>query len=103
MYNKEIIDMLLKQIEERDEMIKSISNNTSNIIAHHEDFEKNKSKLHRNTLLFIILSFTISITIIVCTFIIAYFTCDFEPAQINGNGNITNNDIGNDNTIESKY
>lgn len=92
MENQEIIDLLLQQIKDRDDIIKSISQNTNDIVKHHEIADKHKNINHRNTILWIMTCFAISITIIVCTFIICYFTCDFKPAQINGDGNVTNSE-----------
>lgn len=98
MDNTELVNLLLKQLKESNDMVKSVSDNTNKIVEAYITKDETKDNLHRKTILQITITAIISMAIVVCFFIGSYFFSDFEPSGIYGDGNSTIS--GENNTIE---
>ena len=94
--NTELTKLLLSQIKERDDMIKSLVDNMTKLSDAYIIKDKEKDKRHINTLRMTIIACLVAMTTIVSIFVWSYFWSDYQISTINGNGNSTIS--GNDNT-----
>ena len=94
--NTELTKLLLSQLKERDEMIKSLVGNMTKLSDAYIIKDKEKDKRHTRTLRITIIAYLVAMTTIVSVFIWSYFWSSYPISTINGDGNSTIS--GNDNT-----
>lgn len=93
MDHSELIKILLNQVKERDELIKTLSENLTKLSDAYIIKDKEKDKRHMKTVITIIVLSLLTLSF----FIGSYFWSDYPISTINGNGNstITGNDNSN--------
>lgn len=93
--NTELTKMLLSQIKERDDMIKSLVGNMTKLSDAYIIKDKEKDKRHAKVIIGVVAMSLITICIFTCS----YFFSSYNPTMsVNGDSNSTSTIIGTDNT-----
>lgn len=87
-------DLLISQVKERDEMVKSLVNDITKLNEAYIIKDKEKDKRHTRTLISIIILSLLTLSF----FIGSYFWSDYPISSVNGNGNSTIHGNNNTNT-----
>lgn len=101
MDNSELTQLLLSQLKDRDDMIKTLANKVTELSDAYIQKDKEKDKRHNKTIIGVIALCLITMAVVICVFTCSYFFSDYAPDNaIYGNNNSTSNISGNSNHVK---